>query len=1644
MAPSLVLNFSWSARMRLLAILFLPAVCCGAYALVSQRIRRRRIGRPDGIVMLYPGEGDDLDIVAVHGLGANPETTWTVRHSKSQSNRATVGSSRIGELEEGLGRINWLRDEGFLRTDFKRCRVLSFAYNADWLLDATVDTAKNRGHQLLRKLNEFRERTKCLDLLLGIEADTLEAYCRANRSNSATPGDETSPDEYLDISQKTAGIIFLGTPHEGSEASWIAGWLAKLTSFSGSDAVLLSLLEHHSSQLSDLRDEFSEAVASPAQDSRLKLYSFFETKKSYPYGIPLGVIVGRDSATLERGISVPISKDHSGLNKCKSRDDILYKEICTAIRGIRDASKQRILRNDKVLRWIGGSDYHGYISQHKLIRMKLHRYGGLGTWLLKSPQFGSWENNSSDAWPVFWLRGGVGTGKSCLSSQVIEWFRQHHLREEQHLAYYYCSENVGSDDVLRSLVLQLALSADATTVDRLVADIYDSGNRSKQLEIDTETYKLLEKLVNRHTKVVIVVDGLDECKEPLRLLQVLHDIQVASNQKLKLFLSSRMHIKVEEKFRNFNGVIINEGITSEDMARYIDLEVRHSENRLLNGAYPDLENRLSQALTDNSQGMFRWVELQLAIFFSEDHPFEEVEDVEREISSLEARMAPIPSLNAAYHTLYIRHRPAAQSVVKNVFRWLLCSIRPLTSAELTAAVLLSQECIRAQEGPSTTLDGITESKILRLCSNFVVLENQSKVFQFAHFSVREYLLSEDDFVLSTCHSIAAETCLWHIYERGAIYDALENYTYYAWIRHCSSAGSDNRKKGHLRQLLEHFCRHHSEDLEDRWLEEIWREMANWRFDGGQKVYGCTRKSPGALFIACAYNLEDVVKYFLQNVGKNEISTLKKTEALEMACGNDSYDVVRFLINEDQGAKITEDVLKAAVMDSSKDIMLLVLDGCDNSLLTYQVIRSAIQSRKGADALRLIKARFGGRLLPIDYDILDEVFKRRDSSDQMLNVILDQENFPRHAMSHVLKMAAYSWGPAASLLEILKRFPNSIITEDILEGAAGNQYEGHSAMEVLLKYAPEVKITEPVLRAAVYNNTIGPEILELLFKRLGGKFIIPPRIVQLALENYNSRERVVHFLLEHHSEISLEITEGVVSRTAANSSIGREVIPLLLRHIPGIPITEDVLMAAASNEASALEILETLLRFSQTAEISPRVLSAAVANESHAVELIELLLKRPHVVNMITDEVMKAAASNEWCGDEVVKILLVHSRCLRITSPIIEAAAANWRRGGRVLRQLFEHDPEVQITDHVMETAARVGGVGGMRVLLCRRAGKIPETWLKAAAENPRYLEYMYGGSDYDDFIEGYNNSEALGPLVRMAFHMHMIEFLLAHDQSLQIPETVMRSATCSKNHTDWYASPVPFLLRSGRTVEIAEDILVLAAGNRGQSTDLTSLLSYDIDIPVTERVLVTALGNENILSDTVELLLKRSGMPITHEMLKIVASTDHRSGRFGCETDDRHLMKFLFEYQHGLEITEDILEIAAANARSTKEIFDFLLDKKKESVRITETILIVAARNPSMQILESILGSGEAITISDAVLVGAAGNQGQEGFAILVLLLKQLEDLSVTKEMIEAAEQNKIYGSSMLWKLCFYPRRGGGEGEEQHEYEEEAEGKEEK
>jgi hypothetical protein len=90
-------------------------------------------------------------IVAVHGLGANPNRTWTYRQDVA-SKSSTADSSGV---ESNNRETMWLKD--LLPQQVPMSRIMTFNYASEWLRDAPRESMRPLASRLLANIDDVRQ-----------------------------------------------------------------------------------------------------------------------------------------------------------------------------------------------------------------------------------------------------------------------------------------------------------------------------------------------------------------------------------------------------------------------------------------------------------------------------------------------------------------------------------------------------------------------------------------------------------------------------------------------------------------------------------------------------------------------------------------------------------------------------------------------------------------------------------------------------------------------------------------------------------------------------------------------------------------------------------------------------------------------------------------------------------------------------------------------------------------------------------------------------------------------------------------------------------------------------------------------------------------------------------------------------------------------------------------------------------------------------------------------------------------------------------------------------------------------------------------------------------------------------------------------
>ena len=254
-----------------------------------------------GLFQIHAPSGEAfVDVVFVHGLNGHPYDTWT----SEKSNIFWPGDLLPPIVEE------------------EKARILVYGYDADvtsFTDGVSKDKIHNHAESLVAELCANRRMQKAIERPIVFVAHSLGGLV-VKRALIYSSGIRNTKTEHLrSIFISTYGILFLGTPHKGSN---VAEWGSRLEWICGAilpkkmidtQPQLVNALKSNSETLQNIDRDFIQLI------SRFHAFFFHEGKPTDLKGT-LRYIVNEESASpniqdVERAC---IQKDHSHMCKFES------------------------------------------------------------------------------------------------------------------------------------------------------------------------------------------------------------------------------------------------------------------------------------------------------------------------------------------------------------------------------------------------------------------------------------------------------------------------------------------------------------------------------------------------------------------------------------------------------------------------------------------------------------------------------------------------------------------------------------------------------------------------------------------------------------------------------------------------------------------------------------------------------------------------------------------------------------------------------------------------------------------------------------------------------------------------------------------------------------------------------------------------------------------------------------------------------------------------------------------------------------------------------------------------------------------------------------------------------------------------------
>ncbi|KAF5666963.1 ankyrin protein [Fusarium denticulatum] len=520
------------------------------------------------------GQKDLVDLVFVHGLGGNLRTTW----------------KQEGTTEP------WFTKPEFLGRLQDSVRVLSFGYNAHRFGDVANTRIIHHANDLLRNLvlkrldHPDRPLIFIAHSLGGLVVKRAILLCATN-------------DDWKAIKQATKSIIFMGTPHMGSEKAEDLVVVQKLASLMKlQTAVATNLtkeLRAFSNSVQDINMEFTIDV-----HRSIKLLCCYE---SHPQRLPNGakeIIVPQWSAVLQGVDNIDLNCRHlAHARTLLSGVDMKLGKHRKPLEIRRFAQHETVVSQAQNRTQPEKFDVKEFSDFTRLLRSVTPENKGLDreaphwqtrSWILEDPTFVKWKENKSGS--LLFITGSPGCGKSNLAKYIQGAMKDSNDErwEESLVIPFYCDslESSRHNPPILDLVVQSMLSKYTTmsqaTRKKLESVLETLGvdRQKSRSPLETENsghfiqlMEIVQLLVTAEDArpTCLIIDGLDQCEDEfiIRLLRGLDTIfrRESSASTLKVVVTSRMADSIRGFALANNHIEVTPELILNDIQKVVDEEV---------------------------------------------------------------------------------------------------------------------------------------------------------------------------------------------------------------------------------------------------------------------------------------------------------------------------------------------------------------------------------------------------------------------------------------------------------------------------------------------------------------------------------------------------------------------------------------------------------------------------------------------------------------------------------------------------------------------------------------------------------------------------------------------------------------------------------------------------------------------------------------------------------------------------------------------------------------------------------------------------------------------------------------------------------------------------------------------------------------
>lgn len=234
------------------------------------------------------------------------------------------------------------------------------------------------------------------------------------------------------------------------------------------------------------------------------------------------------------------------------------------------------------------------------------RQDDTGLWFLNGP-FHYWTKE----YPLMWLYGKAGCGKTVLSSTIITEVEQKCRSDTETVAvvYFYFDfndiEKQNSNKMICSLVQQL--HAQSRKECQQLRTLFSScGNGGRQPNF-YDLFEVMKSIIKTFGTIYIILDALDECLDREELLEKIEKIQNWQISNLHMLLTSRelkdIETALEPMINSHNKICIQNAVVNADIELYVNHRLQNDRRLKRWQNHSKAQEEIKTTLKERADGM---------------------------------------------------------------------------------------------------------------------------------------------------------------------------------------------------------------------------------------------------------------------------------------------------------------------------------------------------------------------------------------------------------------------------------------------------------------------------------------------------------------------------------------------------------------------------------------------------------------------------------------------------------------------------------------------------------------------------------------------------------------------------------------------------------------------------------------------------------------------------------------------------------------------------------------------------------------------------------------------------------------------------------------------------------------------------------